>query len=516
MSSRRYDTLATARDLESTGLERPQAEAIAQAIGSHGERLATQRRHRTARSPDCEQGRHCEARSPKREQGGLREARSRDQGGICWTRYEVRYEGRALPRPLDARRRHRRHHGRLEVLAVDEPARRGASWIRTASSSRPGETSNGSKSGSRRRRIWNGSGPISTALSGITAQASSPFSPPWSFCRSRAIPPLYPVVPVPGVPCLERPPDSCRGDGTARLFRTGHSSAVRCRSRWRRRHRTLERRDTWRSRGAVSHVSASHSLHVAHVPRQACARCRNDESVATHDAEAAGRRPERLRRAGGGVPDHCDSPDPLARACSPPTRWTCARRASPARRGATAVLAAMPGVAMVDAEMVPLLWSASFANAIVKLGRLRSPGPVALYYDPLHDVAVLTFWRREDGGWRVDSVRALPAERLEAPEAEGATPAVVDHRGGGSSGDHDPDHRGAPRRVPAGAPRGCGRARTRRAPPSPPPRRTCAPCCRASHGARPSVRGGPTRRSRGCVRRSRGSTAPWPHATPTY
>ena len=36
MSSRRYDTLATARDLESTGLERPQAEAIAQAIGSHG------------------------------------------------------------------------------------------------------------------------------------------------------------------------------------------------------------------------------------------------------------------------------------------------------------------------------------------------------------------------------------------------------------------------------------------------------------------------------------------------
>ena len=85
---------------------------------------------------------------------------------------------------------------------------------------------------------------------------------------------------------------------------------------------------------------------------------------------------------------------------------------------ATAVLAAMPGVAMVDAEMVPLLWSASFANAIVKLGRLGSPGPVALYYDPLHDVAVLTFWRREDGGWRVDSVRALPAERLEAPEAE--------------------------------------------------------------------------------------------------
>ena len=41
MSSRRFDTLATARDLEATGIERGQAEAIARAIGRDGERLAT-------------------------------------------------------------------------------------------------------------------------------------------------------------------------------------------------------------------------------------------------------------------------------------------------------------------------------------------------------------------------------------------------------------------------------------------------------------------------------------------
>ena len=41
MSSRPFDTLETARDLEATGIERPQAEAIAQAIGRNGEQLAT-------------------------------------------------------------------------------------------------------------------------------------------------------------------------------------------------------------------------------------------------------------------------------------------------------------------------------------------------------------------------------------------------------------------------------------------------------------------------------------------
>ena len=41
MSSRKFDTLGTVRDLEATGIERKQAEAIAQAIGRDGERLAT-------------------------------------------------------------------------------------------------------------------------------------------------------------------------------------------------------------------------------------------------------------------------------------------------------------------------------------------------------------------------------------------------------------------------------------------------------------------------------------------
>lgn len=85
---------------------------------------------------------------------------------------------------------------------------------------------------------------------------------------------------------------------------------------------------------------------------------------------------------------------------------------------AAAVLADMPGAGMVAAETFPHLWRASFANAIVKLGRLRSPGPVALYYDPLLDIAVLTFWTRADGGYRVASVRALPGERLATPDAE--------------------------------------------------------------------------------------------------
>ena len=41
MSNRRFDTLATARDLEATGIERGQAEAIAEAIGRDGEQPAT-------------------------------------------------------------------------------------------------------------------------------------------------------------------------------------------------------------------------------------------------------------------------------------------------------------------------------------------------------------------------------------------------------------------------------------------------------------------------------------------
>ena len=74
---------------------------------------------------------------------------------------------------------------------------------------------------------------------------------------------------------------------------------------------------------------------------------------------------------------------------------------------AAEMLAAMPGAGMVAREMLTVLWSPSFANAVVKLGRLRSSGPAALYYDPLLDIAVLTLWTRADEGYRVVSVRAL-------------------------------------------------------------------------------------------------------------
>ena len=83
-------------------------------------------------------------------------------------------------------------------------------------------------------------------------------------------------------------------------------------------------------------------------------------------------------------------------------------------------LATMPGAGMIAGETLPVMWSPSFANAIVKLGRLRSSGPAALYYDPLLDIAVLTLWTRGDEGYRVVSVRALPGERLAEPEAEAA------------------------------------------------------------------------------------------------
>ena len=61
------------------------------------------------------------------------------------------------------------------------------------------------------------------------------------------------------------------------------------------------------------------------------------------------------------------------------------------------------------------LWRPFFTNAIVKLGRLRSPAPVALQYNPLLDLAVFTLWEKQEEGYRVASVRALPGERLAGP-----------------------------------------------------------------------------------------------------
>lgn len=80
-------------------------------------------------------------------------------------------------------------------------------------------------------------------------------------------------------------------------------------------------------------------------------------------------------------------------------------------------LASLPGSGIVDTEALPLLWSPFFANAIVKLGRLQSLGPAALYYNPLLDVALLTLWRTEGERYVIASARALPGDRLATPQA---------------------------------------------------------------------------------------------------
>ena len=82
---------------------------------------------------------------------------------------------------------------------------------------------------------------------------------------------------------------------------------------------------------------------------------------------------------------------------------------------ATRILAAIPGSG--PAEVLPDLWHPFFENAIVKLGRLRAPMPVALYYNPLLDLALITDWERKDGRYRVAAIRALPGERLADPTA---------------------------------------------------------------------------------------------------
>ena len=96
---------------------------------------------------------------------------------------------------------------------------------------------------------------------------------------------------------------------------------------------------------------------------------------------------------------------------------------------AAEVLAFMPGSGRVGDELLLLLWRPFFENAIVQLGRLGSPAPVALYYNPLLDVAVLARWEKQGEGLRVASARALPGERLGEPGA--AAPLVPEWMGAG-------------------------------------------------------------------------------------
>ena len=82
------------------------------------------------------------------------------------------------------------------------------------------------------------------------------------------------------------------------------------------------------------------------------------------------------------------------------------------------VLSGIPAaIASADREALLAVWSPFFENAIVKLGRLESRAPAALYYNPLLDVALFALWTYGDDGYRVASIRAVPGERLANPDA---------------------------------------------------------------------------------------------------
>ncbi|MDE0334500.1 MAG: hypothetical protein OXI64_06035 [Defluviicoccus sp.] len=82
---------------------------------------------------------------------------------------------------------------------------------------------------------------------------------------------------------------------------------------------------------------------------------------------------------------------------------------------AMSVLSAMPGAATVPGEVLPALWGPFFENAVVRLGRLNASVPVALYFNPLLDVALFTLWRRQGEAYVVHRARVLPGERLDGP-----------------------------------------------------------------------------------------------------
>ena len=83
---------------------------------------------------------------------------------------------------------------------------------------------------------------------------------------------------------------------------------------------------------------------------------------------------------------------------------------------ALSILADIPGAA--SAQAPELLWPPFFANAMVKLGRLRSARPAALYYNPLLDVGLIAQWERTEDGYRVGSARLFPGERPAVPADE--------------------------------------------------------------------------------------------------
>ena len=115
---------------------------------------------------------------------------------------------------------------------------------------------------------------------------------------------------------------------------------------------------------------------------------------------------------GVGIDAAAEQPDPKQFAAQALALRTAAIKGTDA---ATQILATIPGSASADA--LPGLWSPFFENAIVKLGRLHSSVPVALYYNPLLDIALITLWEQKDGHYRVATIQAFPGERLAVPTA---------------------------------------------------------------------------------------------------
>ena len=118
-----------------------------------------------------------------------------------------------------------------------------------------------------------------------------------------------------------------------------------------------------------------------------------------------------------------------------PEQAAALRRAIVARdETAMRVLELLPGVSWLlppdatEAQRDSVLkqtWGPFFENAVIETRAEDTSAPAALYYNPLLDVAVLTYWERTaDSDYRITELRAAPGERLRvADTATLAAPA---------------------------------------------------------------------------------------------
>ena len=101
--------------------------------------------------------------------------------------------------------------------------------------------------------------------------------------------------------------------------------------------------------------------------------------------------------------------------------------------GSESALAALEEIHGTEPPVTELLWRPFFPNTIVKLGRVHSRQPIAMYYNPLLDVAVLISWQKADSSFLIASIKSLPGTQLADPLAEAG--AVPDWLASGGSGE---------------------------------------------------------------------------------